>query len=136
MGCKAELKFRASADGQHLELRSMNEIHNHEINETVFRNLFQQRRLDKDAKENVQSLLSVRANKKMIQTRVMEETGKVVKLKDIHNIKATNKSPNSDMTMLQAGVENFSQSPGAFVKIVTNEQNEMRGLFFQDSRMR
>ena len=66
----------------------------------------------------------------------MEKTGKVVTLKDIHNINLANKTPTSDMTMLQTCVENLSQNPGAFVKIISNEQNEMRGLFFQDNRMR
>ncbi|KAH3715749.1 hypothetical protein DPMN_058461 [Dreissena polymorpha] len=30
----------------------------------------------------------------------------------------------------------MNANPGAFVKVISNEDNEMRGLFYQDARMR
>ena len=83
MGCKAEVRLIASKDGQHLIVQALNElhVHNHELNHEVFRNLPQQRRLGSQDKENVAEMLSVKANTKMIQQRLMSQTGKVVLLK-------------------------------------------------------
>lgn len=136
MGCKAEIRLNASSDGKCLEVRFVNEIHNHEINDSVFRNFFQRGRLEAEDKENVAHLLSVRANNKMIQQRLMTETGKVILLKDIHNIRTKLKSSNTDMTTLQSAIDHLSACNGAYVKLMTNENSELRGLFFQDARMR
>ena len=136
MGCKAEVRFIASKDGQHLVLQTLNEIHNHEINHEVFRNLPQQRRLDSQDKENISEMLSLKANRKMIQQRLMSQTGKVVLLKDIHNLKNAVKNVNTEVTTLQAAVDHFSKSNGAYVKLLTTEERELRGIFFQDARMR
>ena len=135
MGCKAEVRFIASKDGQHLVLQTLNEIHNHEINHEVFRNLPQQRRLDSQDKENISETLSLKANRKMIQQRLMSQTGKVVLLKDIHNLKNAVKNVNTEVTTLQAAVDHFSKSNGAYVKLLTTAERELRGIFFQDARM-
>ena len=45
-----------------------------------------QRRLDSEAKEEAVKLLTMRANKKLVQNHVMSLTSKTVTLKDIHNI--------------------------------------------------
>ena len=37
---------RASADGQKLEVKSIDEQHNHKVNRELFRNLYHQRKLD------------------------------------------------------------------------------------------
>ena len=136
MGCKAEIKLNATADGKCLEVRQLNELHNHETNEAVFRTLFHRRRLESSYQDNVANMLSVKANNKMIQQKVMTETGKVILLKDIHNMRTKLKSSNKDMTTLQSAIEHLSKCEGAYVKLVTDENNEMRGLFFQDARMR
>ena len=59
MGCKAEIKVRATVDWQDLEVRSLNELHNHELNKAGFRTLPLQRRLDSNDKENIANMLSV-----------------------------------------------------------------------------
>ena len=46
------------------------------------------------------------------------------------------KNVNSDVTTLQAAVDPFSKSNGAYVKLLTTEGSELRGIFFQDARMR
>ena len=82
-------------------------------------------------------MLSVKANNKMIQQKVMNETGKFVLLKDIHNLRTKLKSSNNkDLTTLQSAVSHLSKCNGAYVKLVTNESSELRGLYFQDARMR
>ena len=81
-------------------------------------------------------MLSVKANNKMIQQKVMNETGKFVLLKDIHNLRTKLKSSNNkDLTTLQSAISHLSKCNGAYVKLVTNESSELRGLYFQDARM-
>ena len=45
-----------------------------------------QRRLDSEEKEEAVKLLTLRANKKLVQNHLMSLTSKTVTLKDIHNI--------------------------------------------------
>ncbi|KAH3772447.1 hypothetical protein DPMN_173785 [Dreissena polymorpha] len=136
MGCKAEIKVRASADAQFLEVGSLNELHKHETNNAVFRTLPQQRQLETHEKDNIANMLSVKANNKMITQQVMNETGKFLLLKDIHNLHAKLKSTTKDVTTLQSAVDHLSKCNGAYVKLVKNENSELRELYFQDARMR
>ena len=45
-----------------------------------------QRRLDSEAKQEAAKLLTLRANKKLVQNHLMSLTNKTVTLKGIHNI--------------------------------------------------
>ena len=55
----------------------------------------QQRRLPAEAKTKVETLLRMKANKKLIQQEVSKDTGKVVLLKDICNIATASKQSES-----------------------------------------
>ena len=57
---------RASADGQKLEVKSIDEQHNHEVNRELFRNLYHQRKLDDAEKKNVKQMLDMKTNNKII----------------------------------------------------------------------
>ncbi|KAH3779348.1 hypothetical protein DPMN_157150 [Dreissena polymorpha] len=72
----------------------------------------------------------------MIQKTVISKTGKVVTLKDIRNVKTSSKNNDSELTVLQRAVEYMNANPCAFVKVISNDDNEMRGLFYQDARMK
>ena len=52
----------------------------------LFKHLPRQRSLSIEAKEKASHLLRMRANKKLIQQRLVEETGNVILLKDLTNI--------------------------------------------------
>ena len=82
-------------------------------------------------------MLEMKANKKIIQSSVMQSTGKVLLLKDIHNLKRSD-SKRDDHSTLQKAVDELNKCNGAFVKIQTdgNADNTMTGLFFQNARMR
>ena len=137
-GCRAHVTARASSDGQMLEIKSLDEQHNQETNKELFRNLWQQRKLDDAEKENIRQMLDMKANKKVIQSRVMQATGKVALMKDIHNLKVTNINTN-DLATLQKAVNELNKTNGAFVKLQTDnktENPELKGLFYQDERMR
>ena len=47
-----------------LEIKSLDEHHNHETSKELFRNLPQQRKLDEAEKENIRQMLDMKANKK------------------------------------------------------------------------
>ena len=82
-------------------------------------------------------MLEMKANKKIIQSSIMQSTGKVLLMKDIHNLKRSD-SKRDDHSTLQKAVDELNKCNGAFVKIQTDENadNTMTGLFFQDARMR
>ena len=137
-GCNAHITARASSDGQSLEIKSMDEVHNHETNRELFRHLPHQRKLPESDKENIRQMLEMKANKKIIQSTIMESTGKVVLMKDIHNMKVSNVKDN-DLTTLQRAVNELPKTNGAYVKLHTenkSDNQELTGLFFQDERMR
>ena len=138
MGCRAHITVRASEDGQKLEVKSFDENHNHEVNRELFRNLYHQRRLGAAEKENIKQMLDMKANKKIIQSNVMQSSGKVLLMKDIHNLKRSDNKSRNDHSTLQNAVNELNKCNGAFVKIQTDgtAENTMTGLFFQDARMR
>ena len=121
-----------------LEIKSLDELHNHETNRELFRHLPHQRKLPETEKENIRQMLEMKANKKIIQSSIMQLTGKVVLMKDIHNLKMSNVQDN-DLTSLQRAVNELSKTNGAYVKLHTEKKSgnqELTGLFFQDERMR
>ena len=47
-----------------------------------------QRRLDDATKAETAKMLAMKANKKRVQQHILESTGQVILLKDLHNISA------------------------------------------------
>ena len=88
-GCEASLYLKASECGQFLEITNINENHNHEISKTLFSHLSNQRKLKPETKAIVLELMDLKANKKMIQNKIMKDSGKVLTLKDLSNIRTT-----------------------------------------------
>ena len=84
--CPFVIKVRATNDGQKLVIKQISGEHSHELSEEVFCHMPKQRRLDSEAKEEAVKLLTLRANKKLVQNHLMSLTSKTVTLKDIHNI--------------------------------------------------
>ena len=54
----------------------------------AFAHLPQQRRLDDESRKEVSDMLALKVNKKLLQRHIMTETGRVVILRDLHNIGA------------------------------------------------
>ena len=134
----AHVTARASSDGNMLEIKSFDEHHNHDTNKELFRHLPQQRRLNTADKENFRQMIDMKANKKIIQTSLMQSTGKVILMKDIHNMKLTGTN-STNLTTLQVAVNELSKNNGAYVKLQTNGETqnpELSGIFNQDERMR
>ncbi|GFS22680.1 THAP domain-containing protein 4 [Elysia marginata] len=85
--CPFSLKVRATGDGQRLFVREYCDAHNHALSEAEFRFHPKQRKLDVSSQEEVATLLSLEPDKRLLRQRLMEVTGKVILMKDIHNIK-------------------------------------------------
>ena len=61
-----------------------------------------QRKLDEDTLEQTKNMLSVKANKKMVQDHIFRKSGKVTTLKDLHNIaQKNNASKNNTQALLE-----------------------------------
>ncbi|XP_029155214.1 LOW QUALITY PROTEIN: uncharacterized protein LOC114928297 [Nylanderia fulva] len=89
--CPAHIMLRASKDGTKLEVTSVNNEHNHEISEELFKNLPQERKLCGEIRQEVQDLLQLHIDRKRLREYVRLRTNKVLRSKDLFNIAAANK---------------------------------------------
>ncbi|KAH0951552.1 hypothetical protein HN011_005399 [Eciton burchellii] len=89
--CPAHIMLRASKDGTKLEVTSVNNEHNHEISEELFKNLPQERKLYGEIKEEVEDLMQLHIDRKRLKEYVRLRTNKILRSKDLFNIAAANK---------------------------------------------
>lgn len=89
--CPAHIMLRASKDGTKLEVTSVNNEHNHEISEELFKNLPQERKLCGEIKQDVQDLMRLHIDRKRLKEYVRLCTNKILRSKDLFNIAAANK---------------------------------------------
>ncbi|KAL0127966.1 hypothetical protein PUN28_003312 [Cardiocondyla obscurior] len=82
---------RASKDGTKLEVTSVNNEHNHEISEDLFKRLPQERKLCGEIKQEVQDLMQLHIDRKRLKEYVRLRTNKILRSKDLFNIAAANK---------------------------------------------
>jgi hypothetical protein len=95
--CPCFIQLCTTPDGSQLMVSMMNNEHNHEINEKLFKYLPKQRHLSSEERQDVENMLKVKANKKMLQNYVMQKMGKNVILKDLHNIQSNIKKKDKDI---------------------------------------
>ncbi|KAH0555418.1 hypothetical protein KQX54_018761 [Cotesia glomerata] len=88
-GCEAGFNVNVSKDGMSLYIKNTNLQHNHERIKELYHHLPQVRKMTPKLKQKVKGLLKLKANKTRIQDLISKETGKVVLLKDIHNLNYT-----------------------------------------------
>lgn len=89
--CPAHIMLRASKDGTKLEVTSINNEHNHEISEELFKSLPQERKLCGEIKQEVQDLMQLHIDRKRLKEYVRLRTNKILRSKDLFNIAAANK---------------------------------------------
>ena len=88
-----EIYLAASEDGNALKVLGINLEHNHEISKDLYESLPRQRLLPVHVLEKVKSAIKLKANNKLLQQKIEEDTGKKVTLKDISNIKYRTRLP-------------------------------------------
>ena len=112
------------------------EEHNHEANQNLVKFLPRQRQLSGEEKAEVEMMMKVNANKKMVQQHMIEKTGKQIILKDLHNIQTNMKKRKlADVNSQLELVNQTLTSKGGLVEYVTVD-NELKALFYQDPSMR
>nr|XP_047131572.1 uncharacterized protein LOC124810560 isoform X2 [Hydra vulgaris] len=75
--CPFYLHFQALEDGQTLILQDLNNTHNHKVSEIFYKHLPNQRRLPDYAIAKAETLLGLKANIKLLQRELLNETGKI-----------------------------------------------------------
>ncbi|XP_011049643.1 PREDICTED: uncharacterized protein LOC105143206 isoform X1 [Acromyrmex echinatior] len=89
--CPAHIMVRATKDGTQLEVTSVNNEHNHEISEDLFKRLPQERKLCGEIRRDVQDLMQLHVDRKRLKEYVRLRTNKELRSKDLFNIAAANK---------------------------------------------
>ena len=109
MKCPMSIRVRCK-DGETLEITNIVHEHNHEVSKAAFNYLFHQRRLDSGHKNEIESVLKFKPNKRILQDHIHKTTGKVVILKDIHNMASSSKG--ADEANLQALLKEMKKVQG------------------------
>ncbi|KAM9314821.1 uncharacterized protein KZ484_024514 [Pholidichthys leucotaenia] len=133
--CPALIKVGLSTDGSQLVIKKLIEDHNHLISETTYKHLPKQRCVDGTVRREVNKILQVKASKKLIQEDIMYSTGQVVTKKDLHNAAAAHK-PSHLENDLRTLLEEMKKESNSITEIVVNDENELRGIYYQDAKMR
>lgn len=74
----------------------------------LFKHLPRQRRLPKSLKSQASAMLAMNSNRKLVQSKMMEESGNVVLLKDLSNISAKS-SQGSTRNNLESVVQTLTE---------------------------
>ena len=91
--CPFEIYLVASGDGNVLEVLQIYLEHKHEKSKDLYQSLPRQRLLPGHVLEKVKSATKLKANNKLLQQNIGQDTGKKVTLKAISNIKYKTRLP-------------------------------------------
>ncbi|XP_072300838.1 inosine-uridine preferring nucleoside hydrolase-like isoform X2 [Eucyclogobius newberryi] len=97
--CGARIRLSTTDDGECLVVKEICLEHNHPIDKTVFQNMPKKRRLPPQIRDYAKVMLSLGGNKKKIQQHLMGLTGKVVTIKDLHNMSAEDAANAEEMSV-------------------------------------
>jgi len=81
-GCEIGIYLKALDNGKSLVITKMTEDHNHEVSQLIHSHLPNQKKITPKNKTTVLELMNLKANKKMVQHKIMNDSGKIVTLKD------------------------------------------------------
>ncbi|CAH1102047.1 unnamed protein product [Psylliodes chrysocephalus] len=92
--CPAFVALRVSQNGKFLEVKSLNNNHNHKTRKALSEFFPQQRKWPYENREEAKMLLMLDANKKRVREKLEKDTSLKLTLKDLSNSKqsATNKA--------------------------------------------
>ena len=128
--CPFFVIFTVCKDGQHLECTKTNNEHNHPTAKRAFQHYSRQRRLDPEYEKTIQDYMKMDCNKKVIQQKIIAETGKIVILKDLHNIMAKVNKTKSRNNLVEF-IRILQDEHGCDVGVCTTEgDNVLKAVFF------
>lgn len=122
-----------------LRILNLNEQHSHERNETLFKAMPKQRRHTIDgAAPFLKQVANVKPNNLLLQTELVTSNAnnQPVKRSDVKNALVKMRNTPENTNDLVKMVNAMQKIEGAIVKVVTNHQNELQGVYFQDQRMK
>ncbi|XP_018403066.1 PREDICTED: uncharacterized protein LOC108779993 [Cyphomyrmex costatus] len=147
--CPAHIMVRATKDGTQLEVTSVNNEHNHEISEDLFKRLPQERKLCGEIRRDVQDLMQLHVDRKRLKEYVRLRTNKELRSKDLFNIAAANKEKKDitperayqlfekicNIEKIQARSDNrkkFSESDDEIAQTIKRMKKEEKSAWNQD----
>ncbi|KAK7114682.1 hypothetical protein V1264_000704 [Littorina saxatilis] len=136
--CPFTLKLRANPEGTHLLVTKFDNIHNHNVLECLYNVMPAQRRLNKEDKEKAKEMLKVNADRKLLRHHLPTNSGKVLTMKDVHNIGTSVKSKSKSScskTQLNDIASYLNSQPGVTAEYVADENDVLSGIFIQDASM-
>lgn len=130
--CKSGFFLKLTACGKYLEIKELCEEHSHTVSEALFRSLPQQRlKIPEKLKLQSKDLLNARGNKKIVQNKIIQESGCYVTLKDLTNL---NRKPESKKKFDEC-VDILKNIYNCDVQILL-EEDHLKCLYFQDVEMK
>ena len=102
MECPFTINVGVTKGGDMLIVKEIHNQHNHDMSKSSYDHLPRQRKLDTDTQKDVRNMLTLKANKKLVKYELTSSTGKVVTMKDIHNIGKSTYTMSSDSETLSA----------------------------------
>ena len=141
IGCPFVLRFKATKDGQALEIMQFSNIHNHEVTEMEFQYHPRVRKVDETTEKEIASHLQLSANRKLVQQTYKHKTGKNILMRDLHNIATRAKIQSSTSGGTRSEVQNIAdwlkqEYPAIDCDFVVDMKNMLCGLYLQDSEMK
>ncbi|XP_030009970.1 uncharacterized protein LOC115432972 [Sphaeramia orbicularis] len=131
--CPSPIKIRVSRDGTKLVVREMCEQHNHHVSQSSYHHLQQKRCVHTEIKQEVAKMLQLKANKELVLEHVLQSTGKIRTLKNLHNGTAAKKPPHSDNNLVTL-LEEMKKEPGRTTEVVGSDESELQAIFYEDAR--
>ncbi|XP_066933103.1 uncharacterized protein, partial [Clytia hemisphaerica] len=135
-GCPFYIRFRLDKDRQALEVKDIQRSHNHELNANLFRHYPRQRKLQTIVEADAIQLLKAKADKKMVRSKIAIESGKVVTMRDVHNLAQKAKTDSEGRNNLQDVVDLLRNEFGCSVNVHQDKENNFLGMMFQDTAMK
>lgn len=133
--CEASIHVHYKTKKGVMEVIHVSDDHNHDRSQTIFQGLPKQRRLSGETKLFVESIVQMKPNMRLLQAEVKEKTGQTILLKDLHNVKQ--KISLRETNDLEAIFDEIKIQKYVSVDFfVSEEQNQLEGIYFQDARMK
>lgn len=134
-GCPFEIYISLSSDGQALQVNRIQESHNHELTKELYEHLPRQRTLSVEEKKEIEKAIKLKVNSKLLQQQIQQSTGKKVTLKDISNMKQRARK-DINKNDLDSVIGYLQQQQGSIAELIIDEENNFKGIFYQDEYMK
>lgn len=133
-GCPFEISFLLSRNGQSLKVTRGVFSHNHVLSSYIYHQLPRQRIVRGKYREEIKTILHLKANHQLIQTKIQKDTGCLMSKNDISNLKAENRR--AIRNEMDSVISFLKQQKGSSVEIVKDDKQRFKCLFYQDKQMK